>query len=543
MRITRLKLDEEVSEYLKNMAKQFGFDDPGFVEDMFSLLRLKGAGLPSDDRMIRLTKYIVSRNKSMSEIGVSLLIKKRKIMLESLLKLPYFHALAKMPDATAALERLIVNFKKLYYKVRTAQCLSCDLINKCKFGKQYSNSVKLITRVIDPDFEKKVHDDCPVRPEIAGLNQMVMAVNAMRQVASGAPDANIAKHKDTDKPSPDIADTEAVEEAQEDLDEELEEKPVAELEDEDQLDTEDALEDNVIIGPSENSSSGESVEYQGDHNANGLCNITEKLIRDLSVSQLMVFELGTKFSKELQKAVKGKFAPVQELSQSKDTAMIEKVSDIGNIVASQHGLPEEVFNARLEKRGLIKNVNLKRTTKQKKLYLLIDNSASMSKFLEGNSPFAIFTRGALAAMFSLSLIRNLKEERGKVFVRFFTGQVGDLHSAETSSEFDDLLDYVSTASYISGSTHIPGVLITAHTDMEEANVAIGDVEVLLITDTEDYFTAGDVRSLIGEMEVNVLDVSGGGQNATTSRELKKLANKYYKADHTAAAIKDIVKIV
>ena len=82
MRITRLKLNTDVSAYLKQYTKRFGFDDHGFVEDMFTLLRLKGAGLPSKARIEKVSAYIAKKEK-MAKESIVLLITKRKMIFRS----------------------------------------------------------------------------------------------------------------------------------------------------------------------------------------------------------------------------------------------------------------------------------------------------------------------------------------------------------------------------------------------------------------------------------------------------------------------------
>ena len=444
-----------------------------------------------------------------------------------------------MKDTTAALERLILNFQKLYKKARTAQCLSCDLRNNCAFGQQYSRSIRDVRKVIDPDFERKVHKDCPSLPEISSVNQFMTAIRTAKQLAAKAttPDKKLAERENpyTGAQMPDAAELEEQQAALEEAETRLNE--------DDEQDPEDEAEDFIFVEGDVIRGTGKSGYYSGDHNGNALCQATEDMINQVTHAQLMIFDLGTKFSKELGHAAKGKFAPVQELSQSTQQANIEKVSEISQVLPSQHGLPDEVFDARLQKKSLIKKQNVKRSTKQKKLYLLIDNSASMGKFLEGSSPFGTYTRGALASMFALSLVRRVQEDKGKVYLRHFTGDVSNLSIAETPEEFEAMLMLIASASYIRGSTHIPGVLEVAIQDIAQSGCVPSDVEILLLTDTEDDFKADYVKSIIGKQEINVLDVSGVSTLGSASLALKSIANKYYKADSNAASLKDIVKIV
>ena len=545
MRIIRLKLKINVSKYLKTTARQYGFDDPGFVEDLFALLRLKGNGIPTTSRIEKLAAYLNKNNKDVSLIGLRLLLNKRRLILESLVKIPYFHGLSKLPDTTAATERLILQFRTMYYKVRAAQCLSCDLISTCDFGKQYSSVIKDIRKVIDPDYEKKVHKDCPELPAIEGLNQFAIGFSALAKTVSNAPEkkaAEMEQHPSYNTPRttppPPAASTNEVEGQVDILEQEMAEESLM-VDDEDPEDVGDGV--VHLDGMEDKPNQHADVEYMGDHNSQSLCSPTEKLIKDLTVKQLMVFELGSKFTKEMQHSVKRKFAPTPELNQSKDSANIEKVSDLTQLVTNQHALPEEVFDKKLANKSLQKNRNLKTQSKKKKLYLLVDNSSSMTKFLGGSSQFQLFTRGALATLFALSIVRRLEEDKGTAYLRFFTGNVSPLYKAEKAEEYEELRNFIGSASFISGSTDIVQVVSVAQKDMKEKGHNMSDVEILLITDCEDSIGEQELKDAIAGAEFNVLDVAGVGSHASTI--LKAAANRYYKADQNAASLNEIVKLL
>jgi hypothetical protein len=60
-------MQPEVSELLAQKARRFGIDDPGFAEDMFALLRLKGSGIPDKARADLMVKFAAKNfNKSTS---------------------------------------------------------------------------------------------------------------------------------------------------------------------------------------------------------------------------------------------------------------------------------------------------------------------------------------------------------------------------------------------------------------------------------------------------------------------------------------------
>ena len=163
MRIVRLKIAPDVKTLLAIEAKAFGFDDPGFVEDMYALMKFRGNGLP-DKARIKFLSTALSVKYKQSVIGFNLLLTKRKMLLDKLSKIPLFPALAQLSDRIEACRRILQNFSDMHRKTRQAQCITCHLLTKCQFGKQYSKVMQDITKVIDPDYDTKVHDDCPARP-------------------------------------------------------------------------------------------------------------------------------------------------------------------------------------------------------------------------------------------------------------------------------------------------------------------------------------------------------------------------------------------
>lgn len=538
MKIIRLKIDKDVKRYLKLEGRKFGIDDPGFVEDIFALIRLRGNGLPSKERIAKMAKAAAKRRKGIvTEIGVTLLITKRKMMFAQVMGLPYFHALVALNDPLQAVVRFITKMRVLYNKGRESQCSSCSLMPKCDFGRQYGESVRDITKVIDPDFDKKAHNDCPHKPEISGINMLYSSIVNMQQMVSSS--QGVEKNL---QPAGGASLEELEEQAEEIM-------GFAPREDNQSTDLDPDSEGTEFHIPGEGTGGGSGV-YDGLHNGDALCKVSENLIDQVTKEQLAMFELGRKFSTEITAQKKGKFKPVEVTEAEKRQEKIESIGDVAKILPSQHALPEAVFDARLEKRSLIKQKFVKPEHKKKLLYLLIDNSASMTGFLGGGSSLggrtnnsSLYTKGALATLFSLAIIRRVRDDKGKCFVRSFTGAVSPLLSAVKEDEFEPMLDWVSQLSYKSGSTNIPGVIRTAVADITEVKADLAESEILLISDNEDSFTDTDLKALLGKTELNVLDVSGGSVMNTASVCLKKIANKYFKANEKSVNLAQIVSLL
>lgn len=524
MRIVRLKLRKEVSLLLAEISKEIGVTDLGFSEDVFSLMRLKGNGLP-DPARIELMADAITKNSKLSKIGAKLLMSKRKMILERMIGLAYFKSLAAQKDLVLGVKRLLISFKTLYYKQRQSQCMSCKLRNNCDFGKQYGNSMTDITKVIDPDFQIKAHQDCPVIPEISFVNQFDAAMQSFlqfmaqqNQALTQAAGANVGPASGVQALTADDPDPQQ----------------------DGEIDPESANDDYV---PSRGDGSGDNTGYNNTHTGQHICQVTEAFINQVTNAQLLIFELGRNFDLALQKAKNANFKPVPQVEHDQNQDQIKSESEVSKLVSSQHGLPEEVYDARLKKKQLIKREYQKPDDKKQLLYLLVDSSGSMSGQLVSNSRYNLYTRGILATVFSLSLARKVKADKGIMFLRFFEGSPSMLHKATSAQDFDDLFQVITKNNYGGGGTDIPAALQAAVTDIErqDAEEALAKSEILLITDCEQALDKAMLKTLLKKHECNVLDVSGGSHG--TNQALKALAKNYYKADEAAVDVNKLVALL
>jgi uncharacterized protein with von Willebrand factor type A (vWA) domain len=287
--------------------------------------------------------------------------------------------------------------------------------------------------------------------------------------------------------------------------------------------------------------------YDGRNAANHVCQVTEKLIDDLTVKQLAIFELGNKFSKELQEQKQGKFKPTTEVEEDKRTRTIERVSDVQKITPSQHGLPEEVFAAKQDKKMLVKTEHLKQEENKKILYILQDNSGSMGGqvgFSSGgrSSCHGLYTRGSLSQLFSFGIARRVRDDKGTLFHRFFAGAPSELREARgKANDFEAMLEWIRSASFDEGSTDIDAAVKAAVADIKRGGGSLELSEILLITDCEAELDASKFPALLQGCELNVLDVAGNGSKEHAV--LKAVATKYYKVNESAANVSKLVELI
>jgi uncharacterized protein with von Willebrand factor type A (vWA) domain len=399
-----------------------------------------------------------------------------------------------------------------------------------------------IDRVIDSEFEQKVHPDCPVHPQISAINKYFEAAQAMHNLA--------VKQKELQNLTND-PNLKQLQEQQEEADKEELDEDVANAQgaggmggmggdgeaevDEDQDNT-DFVEDYM---PTTGKGWGRNSRYDNQHTGNHICRITESFVQQVSQQQLALYELGRKFSLALEAKCGKKFKPVKEVAADREQRNVTSLTDLPKVVASSHALPKEVFDQKLVKGELVKEDYRKPDDKKKLLYILTDSSGSMRGHL-GGSRFSLYTRGAFAGVMSAALVRKVKEDGGLVFFRFFAGGTSAMYKATQADEFDLLLKQVMMNDYSGGSTDIQGAILTAYRDIAKADAAmpLAQSEIICITDCEDGLDLGTMKAALNGREFHVLDVSGSTE--PNNPVLKELAVKYYKVNESAP---DVTKIV
>lgn len=550
MRIIRLKIDQDTQLLLNDIAGRYRIDDPEFTHDLFALLHFKGHGLPEKRQIDTLAKRIVAAYPTRTITGTTLLISKRKMVFARLVSLAFFRALAGSKNLVDAVERLLKNFLSMYSKIRQAQCVSCHLRSQCAFGKQYGSTAADITKVVDADYSRKVHPDCPVMPDISAINKLFSVAETIKTL--------MAQQKQNalpgNEPTPDQLEAAK---AQQDIENEPELGEDAgedasggdssgvgtgsgnsEEEGEDDPDLRDP--DNYIP-PS--GGYGRSSVFDAQFTNNHICRVSEQFIQQVTMQQLALYELGRKFEVALNQHSGTEFKPVRHVDKDKDLQQITGVSDITKVVASSHALPDTVFNRKLLKHELVKEEYRQPDDRKQLLYVLIDSSFSMcTGLVQGNNAFGLFTRGSLATIMSCALVRKVMNEKGILYARFFAGRPGVRMVAKTSDEFEVLLGQIRANDYNGGGTSIYAALKAADADIaaEDKDKPLAKATILVITDCDDYIDPTELEQFAKSREFNVLDCSGNpGQNA----QLKKVAKKYYKVHGGALNVNELVKEV
>lgn len=529
-------------ELLSEIASQFSIDDPGFAQDLFCLIRMKGSGLPTDDRIDRMAAVAAEKSGS-PELLVKLNMRKRKHVLTELTRLHYFKALclecASTPES--AVRRLLDTFRELTRKTQHAQCVSCQYLKSCAFGQQYSAIVTDITKVVDTDYTKKVHADCPEKPAIDNVNAFALAIDKMQQLSMQTPQGQSALAatglaSDFEKSVKALdAQTDGT-----DMDDPVQDGNA------DDLDPEEMANEFSVGG----SGAGKNPQnlFQGTSTGAAFARTSEQLIKQLSATQMALFDLGRQLATSLARSTKGKFKPSPSVDERQKNQSMQSVNDVGQAVASEHAGSEEAFDAKVGKKTLQVRKYEQQNDKKFLLYILIDVSSSMSCQLR-SSNYAMLTRGNLASTLAASLLHRAKIEGGMSILRFFSDNPGPKLKAENAAEFDVMIKTVCRQDYNGGGTSIMNALRRAFTDIGSAKDEIAKSEILLITDGDDYFSEEDKAFVLSnrkqfKVPMNTLDINSSRKALTGgAASLKEISSKYLKANADSLTIDNLVELV
>jgi hypothetical protein len=549
MRIIRLKLKPAVSELLAEVSVMYSIEDVGFTEDLFSILRFKGAGLPNPERMEALAQAYTNSVPN-AQLGLTLMqMRKRKHTLSDLAALPLFKSLALTSEPHVAVRRLLQVFREFSRKRRQAACLGCRFLTKCDFGKQYGQVVGDITRVVDPNYGQKVHPSCPDLPAIAGINALYDEMQKFNQMNSATAQGQAVAALTPSGPEY----LKALDAAEE----EFEEDPQFSEEEDTSLneatlltdDLEEQAEKNGYDFESGNAGKG-GVSRAGTHGGKHFAKTSETFVNQLSVQSLQLFELGRLLDSMLAAGLGDKFKPTQEISKRQDRKRLTESNEFTKISSSDHALPDDHLDAKFVKRDLTVHSFAKPEQKKHLLYVLVDESGSMRTQICDGNPHALLTRGQVATTLAGALCKRVGDDGGMMFLRFFSDSTGNLQAARTKTEFDTLLEDVVQADMNGGGTSIARALRTAHTDISQASDEVSKAEILLVTDMDDRFSDIEARWIATTftatgVKLNVLNVKAIGQPSygNAHEVLRKVATKYLQVDGKSLNLQDIVQLV
>ena len=547
MRAIRLGIKPHVRQELNQIAKDFNFADSGFVEDLFALVRYKGGGIPTSSRIQSMIDFI-AKSTGANVVFTGIMFRKRVQALRDISTLAYFKSASVGYDSILAVQKVVSTMAMTAQKKQQSVCLTCSLMSSCAWGSQYASAALNSCKIEDKEWRTKVHANCPQLPEIEGFNTFVEGLRTIKQIITSPSPIKAL----TGTPSSMTEDSE--DNIEEDMDDSLDSDSFGTDGAQNSCDVGGAspspLED-FIIQPLEGELTRETTSdrateekagnsgYGASHVGVSKCKVFETFVSKLTASQLVVFDLGAKFSLLLGKGHSKSFKPISEVSNDRKETNIDSLADLKNVTPSSHGLPEEIFEAKLTRKQLNKHQNLTLKSRKQLLYLLIDNSGSMSLGVNGQQN-AILTRGALAGSLAMAVSKKVVEDGGIVYVRFFSWDVSRLCSARSKQELDVLLNTIALCDYNGGGTNITKALSVADKDISSAKDDLAKSEILMITDAEDDINPTQLKSLLNSREFNVLDVAG---SAMKTSSLKNLATKYYKANEKELNLNKMVELL
>lgn len=550
MRIVRVKLDSEVSDYLKTLCVRFAFNDLPFIEDLYALALTKGGGLPDEARMTKLVEAYAKINE-MNKLVVKMLLAKRRQVLKDMAANPLFQHLTKKKKVhpREVTEQMLGFYFELYRRVRQSQCMTCSLLSNCEFGSTYGNKVTSVHAVVDPDYEKKVNPACPEKPTMDMNAQVAAAQAAMQQMAQNPAQIELAAKSDpaakglANGIEASMANAEAAQNAApQDPEEDLDSIPKSIEDAWEQEDTTCGIENMTSVPP------GSTTTFYSTTFSSPSVLVDMNMVNKIRMHNFLLFELARKLSSKLTKAHKGKFKPTNEVTKTQKTQQIKSVSDVKRVLPREHAQDDAVFDRKLQQRQLSMRESQTDDQKRHLLYLVIDTSDSMSSCVGSTGLWTVVSRALLAASFGLALIDLIESEHGIVFLRGFDGHVGPLQSAREPVEFTQMRKGLARCSFNGCSTNIVSALTTAVNDIKGAKSELRDAEILLITDCGDTISDAEVASmktLMGSTVLNVMDVSSAssGMELRAGSQLRQMADHYFKVDGRASTLDQLVSLV
>lgn len=551
MRLIRLKLKTEVTDYLRTLCAQHKINDLPLLQDLYSIAALKGKGLPTAARMVKLEEAYAKLLK-INKLSVRVALRQRRQFLNTVAANPGFLVMtrgANKRHPREITERMLDLYLSLHRKLRQARCVTCQYLSQCDFGKQYGKSVSSVTVVLDPDYAKKMHPDCPDRPTMDELSRLLSAQEELKKLAE---DPNQMALMSGNNPE--------ISEFARGLEDEFKKvEGFQQGQPQDSATSADTLPSSVTdewedtdaeeIGLRNDSAPFAESDHMTVTFSTPVVKIDMGMVDKIQVHQFALFEMAKKLASKLSKAHSGKLKPTEELMKKNKTEVIESLDDVRKVRSVEHARSDEEFTAKLVTKSLTKRTSLKEEGKKHLIFVVLDVSSSMSSVVASGKPlWSVVSRALLAASFSLAITRLVKSEQGIMFVRYFDGCVGPLMEARTDPEFDMLELTLSRCAFNGGSTNIPGALDAAVGDINAAKNELRQAEILLITDCGCSISpswVADFRTKLGKIVLNVLDVASNSDRweLAAGAVLRGLADNYYKADGAAATLDKLVTLV
>jgi len=182
-----------------------------------------------------------------------------------------------------------------------------------------------------------------------------------------------------------------------------------------------------------------------------------------------------------------------------DISKIKKITDYYKILPTQLALDDDVFYMRLANNDLLIKEYLRKKRRKQALYLLIDVSGSMAG-----------VRSAYASGTALSLVRQALANEAIYFLRFFDASPSQLYRVQNHEEAAKISELLIKEPFSGGGTNITGAVLTAVKDIKNNKVKFDKVEIMLISDGEDY--VGFSKSDLGEIKLHSTIIAGGNNS-------------------------------
>lgn len=532
MVILKCKAHPDVLAALEKIEHKFQMGrEVGLVMDIYALVKNKGKGIPALSRARKIAKAIDPKNMLMEQE-----VRKRLLVLRKFAGTAYVRALFKEKDPVEAVDRLIGTFKSVYAKVRASQCVTCQLLQQCHFGQQYQNltSDQILQ---DPDFNRQAHQDCPMRPDNRLASQLVIAHAVLKFLSQKEVAAFLAANLKKNGASA----------SQQALANNLPaDMQAAEVVAENEADVGDGADPAVSGG----AGCGTGREFDATFTGSNYSRTFEDLVKQISASDMAIFELARKFGTAFDNLAKEKKLLTNLPDKDERQEKMQSYNELLEMLPSQNALPAEVLDAKLDNKELLVRKYTKPDQRKQIFHIILDVSGSMSERVGANVHHFV-TKANLASALSLATIRRQKVEGSMVFMRFFAGTCDRLKSAKSEQEFADVARQVGLGDFNGGSTDIQCAIKTAVKDIRENAVGIKELkkaEILLITDGQSQLDENSLKADLKGIELHTLHVqqkeNAAVQNiGDPASILQRLSTTFMQVDKNALDLDKIVTTV
>jgi uncharacterized protein with von Willebrand factor type A (vWA) domain len=132
-----------------------------------------------------------------------------------------------------------------------------------------------------------------------------------------------------------------------------------------------------------------------------------------------------------------------------------------------------------------------------------------------------------------------------MFFRTFSGGPSPLTACRVKADFDKFSEHIAECQFDGMSTRIASAIRAAAADIDAAKGELAKSEILVITDAEDTIddnTTAELRGLLGDTPLHVLEVCNVNKNSAVS-SLQTLADNYYQFDPNQPSLEKMVNLI